>query len=383
MTGSSANCANGTTLFAPPFRKPQEEVVLHFNGIARNAVVRQLLDGISEACVILNRERQIVFANAALTSLLNVKDPLVLCGLRPGEALNCVHASERHEGCGTTEFCQTCGAVNAILTSQTGMDDVRECRILQRDGNALDLRVRATSVSINGEGYTLFSAIDISNEKRRKSLERIFFHDLINTAGAIHGFSQLLAEKPWKEPERRAEKIHALTRRLLEEVNAQRQLLEAESNELAVNLEHIETIEFLKAVIDQHEGQSGETQCPVRLDPASEGITFRSDPVLLRRVIGNLVKNAIEASKDGETVTIGCRPATGGTEFWIHNPAVMPKEVQLQVFQRSFSTKGAGRGVGTYGARLITERYLKGRISFESSPGEGTTFRIVYPVDLP
>jgi signal transduction histidine kinase len=358
-------------------------VVLHFNGIAKNTVVRQLLDGISEACVILNRERQIVLANAALTSLLNVKDPLVLCGLRPGEALNCVHAFERHEGCGTTEFCQTCGAVNAILTSQTGTDEVQECRILQRDGNALDLRVRAKSISINGEGYTLFSAIDISNEKRRKSLERIFFHDILNTAGAIHGFSELLAEKPWKEPERRAEKIHALTKRLVEEINAQRQLLEAESNELTVNREYIETIEFLKAVIDQHEDQTEDKQCAVRLDPASESITFRSDPVLLRRVIGNLLKNAIEASKDGEAVTIGCRPATGGTEFWIHNQAVMPKEVQLQVFQRSFSTKGTGRGVGTYGTKLITERCLKGKISFNSSPGEGTTFSIVCPIDLP
>jgi signal transduction histidine kinase len=57
----------------------------------------------------------------------------------------------------------------------------------------------------------------------------------------------------------------------------------------------------------------------------------------------------------------------------------MPRDVQLQVFQRFFSTKGAGRGLGTYSIRLLTERYLKGNVSFTSSPEEGTTFRVCYP----
>jgi sensor histidine kinase regulating citrate/malate metabolism len=52
----------------------------------------------------------------------------------------------------------------------------------------------------------------------------------------------------------------------------------------------------------------------------------------------------------------------------------MPPEVQLQIFQRSFSTKGKGRGVGTYSMKLLTERYLGGKLAFTSAAGEGTTF---------
>ena len=49
----------------------------------------------------------------------------------------------------------------------------------------------------------------------------------------------------------------------------------------------------------------------------------------------------------------------------------------MQIFQRSFSTKpGAGRGVGTYSARLLTERFLGGELSFESEMGRGTTFTV-------
>ena len=59
----------------------------------------------------------------------------------------------------------------------------------------------------------------------------------------------------------------------------------------------------------------------------------------------------------------------------------MPKRVQLQIFQRSFSTKGNGRGLGTYSMKLFTEKYLQGRVSFESTEEEGTTFMAMMPIE--
>jgi sensor histidine kinase regulating citrate/malate metabolism len=60
----------------------------------------------------------------------------------------------------------------------------------------------------------------------------------------------------------------------------------------------------------------------------------------------------------------------------------MPREVQLQLFKRSFTTKGAGRGVGAYSMKLLTEQYLRGTVTFRSSPEEGTTFVAGYPPSL-
>jgi len=369
-----------TTLFAPPGRRPREDVVTHFNSIASNPLIHGLLDAALEALVVLNRERQVVFANKALTLLTGAEDPRVLCGLRAGEELDCVHAFEREEGCGTTEFCRTCGAVRAILNSQKGKADIQECTISRGDGSALDLRVKATPISIDGEDYTLFSAIDISDEKRRKALERIFFHDLLNTAGALKGFSELL-ETPSEHMESVVKNIRALSKRLLEEIAAQRELLAAEGNELVVEPGFVNSLECIEAVVSQYDAEPYRKKCVIRIDPSSSRAVFKTDHVLLRRVIGNLLKNAVEASREADVVTIGCFSGSGTVEFRIHNPAAMPEEVRLQVFQRSFSTKGSGRGLGTYSARLLTERYLKGQISFTSSPDGGTLFRIVYPVD--
>ena len=66
-------------------------------------------------------------------------------------------------------------------------------------------------------------------------------------------------------------------------------------------------------------------------------------------------------------------------EIWVNNPAVMPRDVQLQVFNRSFSTKGSGRGIGTYSMRLLVSRYLGGSVDFDSSEDRGTIFRVRLP----
>ena len=68
--------------------------------------------------------------------------------------------------------------------------------------------------------------------------------------------------------------------------------------------------------------------------------------------------------------------------FRVANPSVMPPDVQNQVFQRSFSTKGENRGLGTYSMRLLTERYLKGHVSFTSDKAHGTVFRVRLPLDM-
>ena len=107
---------------------------------------------------------------------------------------------------------------------------------------------------------------------------------------------------------------------------------------------------------------------------------FLTDPTLLRRVVGNMVKNGLEGSAENETVRLSCQSSKTGIEFLVHNPQFMPRHVQLQVFQRSFSTKGKNRGLGTYSMKLLGEQYLRGKVSFTSYPEGGTTFRIWLPL---
>lgn len=369
--------------FAPAERLSDDLIRKQRESFTSQSAARLYLDAIPEIFLILNDKRQIVYTNQALLDFLGIDNQDKICGYRPGEILNCVHAFASNGGCGTSEFCQTCGAMGAILSSLQGEPSIRECRILQKEtGDALDLRVWATPYRLNGQIYSIFVVSDISHEKRRKNLERIFFHDVLNTAGGLLGFARLLRDADSNKSEMIRERIYHLANKLIEEIKAQRELSAAENHELQVHPEPILSLDILKELAEEYRNHEAFKDRVIVVDAGSVDVEFSSDRILILRAIGNLVKNALESSKAGDAITMGCREADGDVHFWINNPFFMPRDVQLQIFQRSFSTKGSGRGLGTYSVKLLSERYLKGRVSFTSDPDRGTTFWACYPLTM-
>jgi signal transduction histidine kinase len=372
------------TEFAPAARAMPEEVKRQSQLFAERDLLSFLPAAVPCALVVLNAQRQIVFANERFLDLVHASGQAdVVEGQRSGEALGCVHAFESAGGCGTTESCSTCGAVAAILASQKGQADVQECRITRREsGEALDLRVWATPVTVEGEAFTILAALDISDEKRRRVLERIFLHDIHNVACGIKWCLEFLQKAGPEKLDDCFDDMHRLCRELNDEIEAHRLLLRAESGELAASAGQVGTLALLQDAVDLYRRHAVSQDRHLHVDAKAQDIVMVSDRVLLLRVLCNLVKNALEASRAGETVTAGCAKQDGRIEFWVHNAGVMPRDVQLQVFQRSFSTKGQGRGLGTYSIKLLTEHYLQGHVSFATSGEAGTTFRVRYPLTL-
>ncbi|MBK8661764.1 MAG: ATP-binding protein [Ignavibacteriales bacterium] len=110
-------------------------------------------------------------------------------------------------------------------------------------------------------------------------------------------------------------------------------------------------------------------------------IDIISDRSLLGRVLGNMVKNALEADPAGSTITISCFPGDQKVVFSVHNTTFMPQHVQLQIFNRSFSSKGKGRGLGTYSMKLLSERYSKQDCFVRIS--KGTRYHFLRPIPAP
>jgi nitrogen-specific signal transduction histidine kinase len=384
-------------------RAPQDEIRRQYEKLAALPLVSAFLDAVPDMVMVLNGDRQIIFANRAFANFLRLNEkgqppgtnsggtlddsPAPWLGRRPGEALGCIRSDLMEGGCGTAPFCRACcGAAIAIHDSQKRhAPEVQECRIICgqniRDETSLDLRVWARPMEISGESYTVFSVVDISDEKRRQALERIFFHDVINTAGCVKGLADamILDEMTVEESRKTAGLISETADQLLEEIGAQKMLSDAERGDLKLAVKTVQSKNLLTQNLHQFHNHSLAKNKTIVVDPAAEAFVFVSDPVLLRRVLINLVKNALESAAVGETVTLSAFTDHDGVGFTVHNPAVIPPEVQRQIFSRSYSTKGIGRGLGTYSIKLLTEKYLHGQVSFVSTPSGGTRFTIRYP----
>jgi hypothetical protein len=172
------------------------------------AHVQEFLDAQPNIAGIINRERQFVLVNEQLLEMLGLSDVEDILGRRLGEALKCVHSKDFKGGCETSESCRYCGAVQAIVECQrTGSKVSNECRItcFSDDGpEAMDLLVTASPCVLNNYEYVILAVSDIGAQKRRSALERVFFHDVINTATTLHllieeledGYSDATQELP-------------------------------------------------------------------------------------------------------------------------------------------------------------------------------------------
>ena len=346
--------------------------------------LREILDSWPYLAVVLNEQLQIVFFNRVLYGLTRRLDEKQLLGVRLGEVLHCEFAEDTAD-CGSNEACHACGAFLALGAAREGAYGTRECRFTQTvEGRTewLDLSITVSPAFINHERFLVCAVRDISQEKRKAVLERIFFHDVMNSATGVQLLASMLQTMVEGDASIFAAQISACANQLVEEIQSQQQLMAAEKEELAVNPVKVSTQALIRSTVERFRLHPLAAGRRIVIDGESDDIAIYTDDSLLRRVLDNMMKNALEGAGEGEVVRIGCRDAGQDVELWVQNPGLMDELVQLQVFQRSYSTKGSGRGLGTYSMRLLSERYLKGVVTFRSTPGEGTTFVARYPKSL-
>lgn len=382
---ADAGQGSPATFFAPPERDPPESLDEMSRFVQKSPLFQAIIDSVDGYLMVLNPQRQVLAVNQGLLDQLNLETPDSLVGERPGEVLSCIHVPDGPNGCGTSKACATCGAVISILTSQNQDRPVEgECLAtvsVNDHTEAAEFSVRSTPVKIGGQIYTIFTLHDISGLKRREALERTFFHDILNTIGGLMGYSSLLTDFETGDPKEIAQRIVEISMRLKQEVEDQRRLSLAENGALTPEWQPTAPgmmLEQIGVIFKKHD--AARNKCIV-IHPAPTDNYLVTDQTLLLRILINMTKNALEASKDGENVELRYERRPDGHAFMVSNPGSIPESVAQQIFQRSFSTKSNyGRGIGTYSMKLFGERYLKGRVGFTTSEEDNaTTFYAVLP----
>ncbi|RKZ20531.1 hypothetical protein DRQ18_06165 [bacterium] len=138
--------------------------------------------------------------------------------------------------------------------------------------------------------------------------------------------------------------------------------------------------EFNLLELAQEVGEDMRIKFGDRVKVRGEDVEVMGDREKIRRVIVNLATNAIEASPDDEEVKIEVGRKGDFAEIKVVDRGDgIPEEIKQHIFEPFFTTKSHGSGLGLPIVHRIVEKH-GGSITFESSPGEGTTFYVKLPI---
>ncbi len=231
---------------------------------------------------------------------------------------------------------------------------------------------------------------DITERKRlerlEKDVERIVRHDLRSPIMSFIWVPRSL-RKASNITDEQSVLLHELEQsghRLLKMVNLSLDLFKMEEGVYQFTPEDLNILRIIQNVL--HDLKKTITALNVHVElrmdgrNAAEGdcLLVRGEEILFHSMISNLIKNAVEASKSGDVVTVDCRSGEE-TIIRVHNPAVVPADIRETFFEKySTSGKKFGTGLGTYSARLIVETQ-GGSIRMASAEGLGTEVVVSFP----
>jgi K+-sensing histidine kinase KdpD len=375
------------TFFAPAERLDDAAVKKQIKLVSKNSIMDSVLNAGNGILAILNTHRQIIAVNKSLLSFLNIDNPESALGLRPGEAVECIHANELEGGCGTSSWCSTCGAAIAIVSTLADKKPVaKKCIIsITKQGIETELcfLVRSSIITFEQNDFILLFLQDISINEQRNAFERMFNHDIKNLLTGICCSVELLEIKMNDAIEGNVKIIQKLISRLKCELLVHGSISETSNSEYVLNINSFQISSILDELQTLMEGHSVSIDKFLKILDKTDNSILKTDYSLLFRVLMNLLINAFEASNSGDEVKLICEKTDNEFVFSILNNAFIKPEIERRIFQQYFSTKdGEGRGFGTFGTKCICEKFLNGSVDFTTSEKVGTKFRVKIPLIL-
>lgn len=269
--------------------------------------------------------------------------------------------------------------------------------ILRRDGEALSIAI--TYAPLHGEDAQLANIFanvrDITHFRRAQELQSTFVsgvsHELKTPVALIKGYAgTLLREDASWDPveiregleviEDEADRLTGLIENLLEASRLQAQKMQ-------LDLGGVDLAALATRVVKRFQMQG--TVHDFRLAFPEPFPVIEADEARLRRVMDNLLGNAVKYAPQGGLIEVGGQASERQVTVFVRDEGagISPDE-QEQIFERFYRVNDAlgqrtqGAGLGLFLARAIVEAH-GGTIGVESRPGKGATFHFTLPRNAP
>ncbi|KAA9021695.1 ATP-binding protein [Niallia endozanthoxylica] len=202
-------------------------------------------------------------------------------------------------------------------------------------------------------------------------------HEIRNPMTVVKGFLQIFLAK-----EQMSEEERMYIRLMIDEMDRAETIINDYLSLAKPDMEQTESIagkELAEKVMDLMNSYAMMSKNIIMMTPMLENITVRGIKNELQQVLINMLKNSIEAMKDGGELRLSLYREGQFGVFEITDTGIgMTEEEMKRLGTAFYSLKEKGTGMGLTVCYQIIER-MKGRIEVESEKGVGTTFKIYVP----
>jgi len=266
-----------------------------------------------------------------------------------------------------------------------------EVKFKKKNGTEMDCLLNATVRRSADGGILGYQGIirDVTEQKRierlRDDVHRMMRHDLKSPLVGIIGLAGLLLKGDDLTEKEREEigMIQELGERMLGFIDRTRDLFQMERGSYELHPQEVNLLGILGRIEKELKPLALRKKANLvftlfgRRTSLKAEYVISGEEILLEMMFANLIKNGIEASPEGGTisVTINTMERPGHMRLHlidIHNMGVVPVDIREKFFE-PYTTKGkeGGTGLGTHNALLIALAH-KGDISFTTSEQEFT-----------
>ncbi|MFQ5844061.1 MAG: ATP-binding protein [Planctomycetota bacterium] len=120
----------------------------------------------------------------------------------------------------------------------------------------------------------------------------------------------------------------------------------------------------------------------IRVERRLEALTLEADPAMLRQVLANLVRNAVEAMEGSGVLTLTAARRGGEVVLEVGDtgPGIDPsvREILFEPFVTTHRGRREGTGLGLFLAERLVAAH-GGRVAVQSAPGQGAAFAVHLP----
>ncbi|ADJ26446.1 PAS/PAC sensor signal transduction histidine kinase [Dehalogenimonas lykanthroporepellens BL-DC-9] len=279
-----------------------------------------------------------------------------------------------------------------------------ETRHLAKNGQSIDVELRAQVVEIGGEKYAIAICRDISARlKKQETIEKLLeqerilrsrlekqtyeqtefyralVHELKTPLTPIMLTAEALSDRVEPRFKPQMEGIVRGARLLEDIINDLHDLIRSEVGTLSLSPAKFDLDDLIAEVTELLSPQIKEKNIIFEQFQGKANIRLNADRGRIRQIILNLLNNAIKYSVSGQAIEIysGEQGKNAVIDIVDHGVGIEPS--QLDVIFKPYFSKTGGLGLGLALAKNLAELH-NGSVSVISQPGKGSKFTLVLPV---